>query len=119
MNLPIFCGHSANFIHFSGAWRPLSFSDVVYSILQRVTLYSHVIIHAIHCIRCICCISTPVYTVNCILYMYTSVKYIRKTLYTFRGLHFLNIEPSGCVFKVSRFYLNLSFILGFSLVLNA
>ena len=62
---------------FRVSWRPSSFSDVVFSILQRVALYSHVMIHAIHCIRCICCIFTPVYTVNCILYMYTSV--ITKT----------------------------------------
>ena len=73
---------------FRVSWRPLSFSDVVYSILQRVALYSHLIVHTIHCIRCICCIYTPVYTVNCILYMCTSVKYIRKTLYTFRGFTF-------------------------------
>ena len=73
---------------FQVSWRPLLFSYVVYIILQRAALYSHVIIHAIHCICCICCIFTPVYTVNCILYMYTSVKYIRKTLYTFRGFTF-------------------------------
>ena len=118
-NLPIFCGHSANFIRFPGVMAPVvvflrrihhftACGTVKSRHYTRYTLYTLYMLYIYTCIHC------KLYTV----YVYLCKVYKKDAVY-FQGLHFLNIELSGCVFKVSRFYLNLSFILGFSLVLNA